>query len=186
MFKEEIMNMQMLRRTPSIRFLAPLAALGLLLACGLNLYVVNSRRFYTGDPRPLGDVALLAIHSTYSLTSLQEEGKDSKVFALPFYGGELIAGKYVLCIDTKYAGTGSLDCVKVPLEAQSGHTYCVLPKTEGADKGMPEIVDIASEADYAKIKDAQVREFFRKNVSEYQASDRRPLRKSLSDKGKWE
>lgn len=180
------MDTHALRRPPSIRFLALLAALGLLLACGLNLYVVNSRRFYTGDPRPLAEVALLAIHSVYSITSLQEEGKDSKVFALPFYGGELIPGKYVLCIDTKYAGTGSLDCVKVPLEAQPGHTYCVLPKTEGADKGIPEIVDIASEADYAKIMDAQVRAYFQKNVSEYRVSERRSISKSISDKGKWE
>ena len=185
MFKEEIMKTNASRNTLPVRLPALLAALGLLLACGLNLYVVNSRRFYTGDPRPLGDVALLAIHSVYSITSLQEEGQDAKVFALPFYGGEVIPGRYILCIDTKYAGTGQLECAKIPLEAQAGHTYCVLPKDAGG-KGMPEIVDIASEADYAKITDTQVREFFRKNVGEYQASVRRPIRKSLSDKGKWE
>jgi hypothetical protein len=181
------MNAKVVRFVSKIsRYSGFAAAAGMLLACGLNLYVVNSRRFYTGDPRPVGEVALLAIHSVYSITSLQEEGKDTKVFALPFYGGEVIPGKYILCIDTKYAGTGSMDCVKVPLEAQTGHMYCILPKGDGSEKGMPQVVDIAAEADYAKITDAQARDWFKKNISEYQASVRRPISKSLSDKGKWE
>ena len=111
-------------------------------------------RLYTGDPRPVNEVALYKTHEWCQCLTVEEEGKPAKMFySNP--GGELLPGSYVFdCVYayTPRAATGK-DPIKVQINAQPGHLYYIYPEYPAPGIWKATVVDISRDEDFNKVPD---------------------------------
>jgi len=124
-------------------------------------------RFYSGDPRPPAEVALIVgdywdiLTGDYcpSFDALTEEGKPSKPLFVGKSKLEVLPGHYSItlgCVTESahlqaWNRTTAFKPIVVEIDAKAGHVYCIMIDRK---KGMvPVVTEIASDEDYDRIKD---------------------------------
>lgn len=136
-------------------------------------------RFYSSDPRPPKDVALIYA-AACSLDAVTPEGRP-KMNLVGTNGAisEVLPGKYVL--DLRYVNQGAFststgDTAPCVLQAEAGHVYYFYPEFPAPKVWRPAFVDVANDEDYKKIprRDPAT---VKKWIAKYWASPRPAVKK---------
>ena len=124
-----------------------------------NAGLLAGDRFYTGEPLPQSQVALVMVGNHLRMDALTLEGKP-KADLVGKYKVEVLPGGLLLCVNYAGVGVRSEGCVDVRLNAQAGHTYYIYASLP-LDTGLWDqvVVDFARDEDYPTGKDGkQIRE----------------------------
>jgi hypothetical protein len=170
---------------------APARAVVIVVTCSLLLLgcASSGRRFYAGDQRPLGEVAIFVTHDGVRVDGIAEAGAPRKNLVGESMIGEVLPGAYLLDLRFTFSGTYSRATsqgVSLPLRAEPGHVYYIFQEFPTMATWRPVVVDIAGDADYGSIEsaaaarriDADSPSDVRKWVKHYLDGERVPLSKT--------
>lgn len=167
-----------------------------LAACGILIMFVgcaasSGRRFYTSEPRPPKDVALILTKSECHLDSVTMEGQPKmNLRGNDRVLGELLPATYKLELryyhQGEYSPTQRGGIVSYSLQVAAGHLYYVYAEFPAPNTWRPAVIDIVRDEDYPKIATLNRHgwlgdsdedpEFIRKRVNRYFAGPRTPLK----------
>jgi hypothetical protein len=150
--------------------------------------MVGGRRFYSGEPRPIRDIAILAVvDGNCRVDSITESGKPKK--NLTGGGddvlGELLPGNYA--IDVRYVNQGVYSTIRgksvmLSLHAEPGHVYFIYPEFPTTGGWHPSLIDIANDEDYNKLEGMGKPSNFKKSINVYISGERKEIQKVFTTK----
>jgi hypothetical protein len=167
--------------------LIPLAIILSILASGCAMSP-NTARFYSGEPRPSTEVAIVLLHHHLVLDNFNNKPMLRTVSSL-----ENLPGVNVLCLRYHYQGSYSKgisqDCIDIKVTSQPGHVYYVYPSFPTEYQWRPVTVDFSRPEDYAKfhqelLSDIDDGSDIYNRANRYIRGERAHIR--FSERGYWE
>ena len=177
--------------TMRMRVVAVCGILMMLAGCASS----SGRRFYSSEPLPLKNVALILTKSNCHLDSVTQEGQTKmNLWGEDRVLGELLPGTYVLDLRYQYQGDYSSargGIVPYRLQVRAGHFYYIYAEFPETNTWRPAVIDVARDEDYQQIANLnrlgwlgandEDPEFIKKRVNKYFAGPRTPLKKEYHD-----
>jgi len=123
--------------------------------------MTSGGRFYSGDLRSNQEVAIFVVHQDLEMRSFEAEGKPQNKSLSSMKIGEILPGSYDYCLGFSFKAAHyyvkSESCQNRTINAQPGYVYYIDLESKEDGSGniswRVNIIDIADEADYEKIKD---------------------------------
>ena len=143
-------------------------------------------RFYPGEPRAAGEVALLVgdligtISQCPNFQTLTEAGKPPKALFLGKTMAEVLPGHYTIkigCLD-KGLQPAKGEPIELAIDAQAGHVYYVWVDRKPVEKPVV-VADIARDEDYGQIKHG---DFVKRCVARYFRGKRHEVKETKLSK----
>lgn len=155
-------------------------------AVAIDFYKSDGR-FYPGEPRPAGEVALLVgdligtITQCPNFQTLTEAGKPPKALFAGKTMVEVLPGHYTVkigCLD-KGLKPASGKRIELAIDARAGHVYYMWVDRKPAEKPVV-VADIARDEDYGQIKRG---DFAKRCVEKYFRGKRHEVKEMDIGKG---